>query len=79
MRKGKKESESEHQLSIPSGADQSAPPEAVEQQEQEDENYCYIAMFVPGFHVGWRRFFLLDERGFFVARSDVDFRKIGAE
>jgi hypothetical protein len=76
MARAKKESDRGPRLP---GLEQEEPQTVDAEGATDDENYCYIAMYVPGFHVGWRRFFLLDERGFLVARSDVDFRKKGAE
>jgi|OpeIllAssembly_1097287.scaffolds.fasta_scaffold1347036_2 hypothetical protein len=76
MARAKKERDSGPRLP---GIEADTGPQQEEAQEPDEENYCYIAMYVPGFYVGWRRFFFLDERGFLVARSDVDFGKKGAE
>jgi hypothetical protein len=55
-----------------------------EQEKQElasdsQEDVCYIEIFMPGFHSGWRSQFDLDSRGFLVAKRDVDYRRKGTQ
>ena len=61
----------------PDASEQQSPPQSAQSEAAQDEDYIYVAMFVPGFKSGWRAQFVLDANGCLVARSDVDFRTGG--
>ena len=49
----------------------------IEIQAQSEENICYLVVFCPGFHSGWRAQFDLDSNGCLVGKQDVDYRRKG--
>ena len=46
--------------------------------ERNEENICYLVVFCPGFHSGWRSQFDLDSNGCLVGKHDVDYRRKGS-
>ena len=45
--------------------------------ERNEDNICYLVVFCPGFHSGWRSQFDLDRNGCLVGKSTVDYRRKG--